>query len=169
MLTANLHNNIQEGNPPIQLCDKKSSIFHHQDPFLCGNHSSLRTHAHTSKHVYMYLSSFLICPVESVHMPHLMTQFQHLPLPRDNCTHLLPWVWIHVSWLLVFQVEEQSPSLLCPLADGALGFPLGYYSSLNGDNVADLGQWMETLSTKFLCITVWLLYSHLSNRVLRVI
>lgn len=80
MLTANSSNNIQEGNLLIQLCDKKSSIFHHQDPFLRGNHSSLRTHAHTSKHVHMYLSSFLICPVGSVHMPHLMTQFQHFAL-----------------------------------------------------------------------------------------
>ena len=46
-----------------------------------------------------------------------------------------PLVWIHVSWLLVFQLEEQSPSL-CPLADGALGLPLGCYSSLNSRNVA---------------------------------
>ena len=46
-----------------------------------------------------------------------------------------PWVWIHVFWLLVFQLEEQSPSL-CPLADGALGLPLGYYSSLNSHSVA---------------------------------
>lgn len=67
MLKAYSSNNIQEGNPLTQLCDKKSSIFHHQDPFVCGNHSSLGIHAHTSKNVHIYLSSFLICPVESVH------------------------------------------------------------------------------------------------------
>ena len=67
MLTAYSSNNIQEGNPLTQLCAKKSLIFHHQDPFVCGNHSSLGSHAHTSKNVHIYLFSFLICLVESVH------------------------------------------------------------------------------------------------------
>ena len=89
MLAANSSNNIQEGNPLIQLCDKKSSIFHHQDPFLCGNHSSLRTmHTQASMYICIYppfsyvLWNLFICHI-------LWPSFSILPLPRDICTHLL--------------------------------------------------------------------------------